>query len=132
MPFAYDPINQKFVFHSPVNESSPLAKCALAEHVDHAIIALDGRAPFAGDCALEQINPVSGPTTLRIDLWVADIGTFSCTYGFLISSEDGCDAYARGERTVLNLDPHSHAPQPWDEQFRASHRSLEKDLLAYA
>lgn len=132
MAFAYDPINQKFVFFSPVTSSQTLTRAQLAEHVDHAIIALDSRAPLAGDCCLEPMNPVAGPATLRVDLWVDDIGSFSCTYGFLVSSEDGSVPYARGERTVLNVDPHSRAPRPWDDRFRATHRSLEKDLVAYA
>ena len=128
MAFAYDPLNPKFTFFSPAHD----AKVNLAEHVDHAIIALDGRAPLAGDCCIEQLGAVTGPATLRVDLWVEDLGQFDVTYGFLVSNHNGSVAYARGERTVLNVDPRSHAPAPWTQSFRASHAGLTKDLPAYA
>ena len=60
MPLATDSLNPKFVFFSPVE--TPVRDCHdLAAHVDHAIIAFDGRAPFAGDCAIELVEqPVDG------------------------------------------------------------------------
>ena len=128
MAFAYDPLNPKFTFFSPVHA----AEVDLAEHVDHAIIALDGRAPLAGDCVVEQLSGVTAPATLRVDLWVEELGRFNVTYGFLISSENGSVAHARGERSVINVDPRSHAPAPWTPSFRASHADLIKDLPAYA
>jgi hypothetical protein len=132
MAFAYDPLNPKFTFFSPVRQASRLTREALAEHVDHAIIALDGRAPAAGDCCVELLDLAAGPATLRVDLWVEELASFSVTYGFLVSSENGSAAYARGERTVVNVDPRSHAPAPWTPSFRASHADLRKDLPAYA
>jgi acyl-CoA thioesterase FadM len=128
MPFAYDPLNPKFTFFSPVHDTA----ASLTEHVDHAIIALDGRAPLAGDAVIEQLNPVAGTGTLRIDLWVEELGRFDVTYGFLVSNESGSVAYARGERSVVNVDPRSHAPAPWTPSFVASHAGLIKDLPAYA
>jgi acyl-CoA thioesterase FadM len=128
MPFTYDPLNQKFTFFSPAATTG----VNLAEHVDHAIIALDRRAPFAGETYLETLTPVTGPATLRIDLWVEELGRFSCTYGFLVSSENGSVAYARGERIVVNVDPQSQQPAPWSPTFVASHEGLRKDLPAYA
>ena len=99
MPFA--DLNPKFHFFSPVHNTST----DLAEHVDHAIIALDGRAPIGGDWYLEQLNPVVAAEMLRIELWVSDLADYTCTYGFLVSSENGSVPYARGERTVVNIDP---------------------------
>jgi len=128
MPFAYDPLNPKFTFFSPAQD----AKIDLAEHVDHAIIALDGRAPIAGDFCVEQLNEVTGPATLRVDLWVEELGPFNVTYGFLVSSENGAIAYARGERSIVNIDPRSRKPLAWTPAFRASHIDLIKDLPAYA
>jgi hypothetical protein len=128
MAFAYDPLNPKFTFFSPVSANT----VDLAEHVDHAIIALDGRAPLAGDVLVEQLNSIEGPGTLRIDLWVEELGRFNLTYGFLVSSENGRVAYARGERIVVNVDPRSHAPAPWTPAFRSTHLGLIKDLPAYA
>jgi acyl-CoA thioesterase FadM len=124
--------NPKFVFYSPLRNvlADPLD---LAEHVDHAIIALDGRAPAGGDCAIEQLAPVAfGEAALRIDLWVDDLGDYTCTYGFLCSSEDGRIPHARGERSVVNVDSASHRPLKWSREFRAAHEELLKDLPAYA
>ncbi len=126
MPFA--DLNPKFHYFSPVRTAST----DLSEHVDHAIIALDGRAPIGGDWYLEQLNPVVAAEMLRIELWVSDLADYTCTYGFLVSSENGCVPYARGERTVVNIDPRSQAPQKWSPEFRVTHSELLKDLPAYA
>lgn len=120
-------LNPKFVFLSPSRKPTDLA-----EHVDHAIIALDGRAPLAGDCILEPLASTPEDQPLRVDLWVENLSRWSCTYGFTISSEDGRTAFARGERTVVNLDPASQTPAPWSEAFRTSHEDLIKDLPAFA
>ncbi|HET7436671.1 MAG TPA: hypothetical protein VFN10_18325 [Thermoanaerobaculia bacterium] len=121
-------LNPKFTFHSPVFAEGLVD---VPEHVDHAIIALDGRAPLAGDACVETINPVIGPTTLRIDLWVEDLDDTTCTYAFTCTSEDGRIAYARGERCVVNIDPKSQKRTPWPVAFRASHADLRKDLPAF-
>jgi hypothetical protein len=126
MPFA--DLNPKFHYFSPVQSAST----DLAEHVDHAIIALDGRAPIGGDWYLEQLNTPVAAETLRVELWVNDLADYTCTYGFLVSSENGRVPYARGERTVVNIDPRSHAPQKWSVEFRSVHTELLKDLPAYA
>jgi len=132
MTFATDlDLNPKFVFFSPVRTGS-VDRDALAEHVDHAIIALDGRAPIGGNCCIEELNPYLGGETLRIDLWVNDLDDYTCTYGFLVSSENGRVPYARGERVVVNIDPASHRPARWSSEFRVSHTELLKDLPAYA
>ncbi len=117
-------LNPKFVFHSPIRDvlADPLE---LLEHVDHAIIALDGRAPFGGDSALEQLAPVAGnETALRIDLWVNDLDDYTCTYGFLCSSADGRVAHARGERSVVNIDPATRRPMAWSRDFRVAHQEF--------
>jgi len=124
-------LNPKFVFFSPVR-TTPVDKTQLAEHVDHAIIALDGRAPIGGGCTLEHLNPVFDETTFRVELWVSDLDDYTCTYGFLVSGENGRTPYARGERTVVSIDPASHRPQKWSSAFRVAHAELLKDLPAYA
>lgn len=121
-------INPKFVFFSPINTGS----VDLAEHVDHAIIALDGRAPVGGGCNLERLEPVLGAAALRVELWVNDLDDYTCTYGFLVSSEDGRTPFARGERMVVNIDPASRRPEKWSREFRHAHAELLKDLPAYA
>jgi hypothetical protein len=120
---AFDDFNPKFIFFSPVR-SAAVDKNQLPEHVDHAIIALDGRAPIGGGCCLEQLEPVTGASTLRVELWVNDLDDYTCTYGFLVSSENGRTPYARGERTVVSLG--------WSSDFRHAHEELRKDLPAYA
>lgn len=124
-------LNPKFVFFSPVRTAS-LDKSQLAEHVDHAIIALDGRAPIGGGCVLERLEPVLDASTLRVELWVNDLDDYTCTYGFLVSSENGRTPFARGERTVVNIDPASHRAQKWSSDFVHAHEELLKDLPAYA
>ena len=58
-------LNPKFTFFSPIR-TSELGGAQLADHVDHAIIALDGRAPAGGHCSLELLQPLGeGPATLR-------------------------------------------------------------------
>ena len=69
---------------------------------------------------------------LRVDLWVNDLADYTCTYGFTVSDEKGKVPYARGERTVVNIDPRSQAPQKWSREFRVAHTELLKDLPAYA
>lgn len=127
-----DFINPKFIFFSPVR-AAIVDRNQLSEHVDRAIIALDGRAPVGGGCCLEKLESVTPETqTLRVELWVNDLDDFTCTYGFLVSSENGRTPYARGERTVVNVDPASHRPQKWSSEFRHAHEELLKDLPAYA
>ena len=124
-------LNPKFVFFSPVT-AAEVDRQQLSEHVDHAIIALDGRAPVGGGCALELMELALDPSMLRVELWVNDIDDYTCTYGFLVSSENGRTPFARGERSVVNIDPRSHRPEKWSSDFRIAHTELLKDLPAYA
>lgn len=121
-----DSLNPKFVFFSPVRHAVK-GTDELLEHVDHAIIALDAQAPVGGLCAVEQLNPVTAADSVRVDLWVNDLDDYTCTYGFLVSSEDGRVPYARGERSVVNADA-----RPWSPDFRNTHVELMKDLPAFA
>lgn len=131
-----DFFNPKFVYHSPVHidelrESGILSTARIAAHVDHAIAAFnaaDGTEPcFDGDARVEYLNPVSAAAPMRIDLWVEELDAWSCTYGFICSSEDGRTPYARGERTVVNP-----GAKQWPEEFRSAHETLVRNLPAYA
>jgi hypothetical protein len=126
MTFACDDLNPKFVFFSPVR-STAIDASDLIEHVDHAIIALDARAPLGGSFTIEQLNPVPAGAVVRVDLWVNDLDAYTCTYGFVLSSENGSVAYARGERSMVNRNA-----KPWSNDFRAAHTQLMKDLPAFA
>ena len=126
MTFASDDLNPKFVFYSPLR-IPPTTAAELVEHVDHAIIALDARAPLGGSFTVEELNPALTAKALRVALWVNDLDDYTCTYGFVVSSEDGRVPYARGERSMVN----SNA-RPWSPDFRAAHVELMKDLPAFA
>ncbi len=133
-----DLFNPKFVYHSPVHldeldSQGRLPRSRFAVHIDHALAAwqLDSdkseQCRGVRDLALELLEPVIGPTTLRIDLWVERLDETSCAYGFLCSSEDGNTPYARGERTLTRVEHTS-----WSDDFRARQSELLKDLPAYA
>jgi hypothetical protein len=124
-------LNPKFTFFSPVTAAVDDQR-QLAEHIDRAIIALDGRAPVGGFATIETLNPVFDASTLRVELWVNDLDDYTCTYGFLVSSENGRVPYARGERVVVNIDPATHRAARWSSEFRLTHTELLKDLPAYA
>ena len=125
---AFD-LNPRFVFLSPIR--TPVAdRTQMAEHVDHAIIALDGRAPFAGDVTVELLSPATDAGALRVELWVNDLDDYTCTYGFLVTSPNGQVPYARGERSVVNVDQASR-PAKWTSDSRVKHENLLKDLPAY-
>jgi acyl-CoA thioester hydrolase len=147
-----DDINPRFVYFSLVHfdELDPLLMlhhARFAAHVERAVSAwytslgktwrLDPRENpdqfhVVRDLHIEYLNPVVGLRTMRVDVWVERLGTTSCVYGFLCSSEDGSVAYARGERTIVKVDPHSHRPAPWTDAFRDLLGSLRKELPAYA
>lgn len=147
-----DDFNPKFIYHSPVHfdELDPmqmLHNSRFSAHVERAITAFyltTGRRwetdvrnnpdqfHVVRELRIEYLNPVIGPQTIRIDVWVERLGTTSCVYGFLCSTEDGRTAFARGERTIVKIDPASKRPAPWSDFFRSHHAALAKDLPAYA
>ena len=144
--------NPKFTYLSPVHfdELDPmqmLHNSRFAAHIERAICAWyesiggkwalrveDNPDQFhvVRDLHIEYLSPFVGMGTMRIDLWVDRIGNSSCVYAFLCSSMDGNVAYARGERTIVKVDPRSMRPAPWTEQFRDRHSTLVKSLPAYA
>ena len=147
-----DGINPRFVYFSPVHfdELDPMKMLhngRFPAHIERAVAAWyaasgkrwelnisDNPDQFhvVRDLHIEYLRPVVGPGTMRIDIWVERIGTTSCVYGFLCSSEDGTTPYARGERTVVKIDPASHRPTAWTPSFREQLHSLQKELPAYA
>lgn len=124
-------LNPKFTFFSPIRATEP-GGVQLAEHVDHAIIALTGRAPIGGGHSLEELNALLAGDVVRVELWVDDLDDYTCTYGFLVSNGNGSVPYARGERVVVNVDPKTHRAAKWSRDFRVSHAELQKDLPAFA
>ena len=145
-------INPKFTWFSPVHfdELDPmqmLHNSRFSAHVERAISAwfLANGGTWRLDVAdnpdqfhvvrelhIEYLNPVLGPGSMRVDIWVEHLGNTSCVYGFLCASSDGKIPYARGQRTIVKLDPASRRPAPWTESFRNVHTGLLKNLPAYA
>ncbi len=136
-----DDLNPHFVYYSDVHfdELDPmqmLHNSRFVAHVERAIIAwyhsrgrtwrrdpADNPDQFhvVRDLHIEYLSPVIGPGRMRIDVWLERLGNTSCVYGFVCSNDKGTVGYARGERTIVKLDPASHRPTPWSEQFRAVH-----------
>lgn len=145
-------INPKFTWLSPIHfdELDPmhmLHNSRFAVHIERAISAwyfanggtwhhnpADNPDQFhvVRDLHIEYLNPVLGPGSMRVDIWVERLGTTSCSYGFLCSTADRKVPYARGHRTIVKVDPLSHRPASWTESFRRAHSDLLKDLPAYA
>ncbi|MGZ7039106.1 MAG: acyl-CoA thioesterase, partial [Thermoanaerobaculia bacterium] len=148
----HDDINPKFTYLSPVHFDEldamrMLHNARFPSHVERAVTAWFGASGnrwhldptenpdqfhVVRDLHIEYLNPFLGPGTMRIDIWVERIGSTSCVYGFHCTSEDGVTPFARGERTVVKIDPHSHRPSPWSETFRRQQSTLQKDLPSYA
>lgn len=118
-----DTLNPRFVYSSFLPASAPVAA-----HVDRAIEAWQGRidSMMTGGIAIEQLTPLAGAHTVRVDLWVEYLDDSTCVFAFLCSSEDGNTAYARGEKAIVNHDAQ------WTASFRAHASTLLKDLPAYA
>ena len=147
-----DDFNPKFTWISPVHfdELDPmqmLHNSRFATHIERAITAWyhangstwrlesaenPDQFHVVRELRIEYLNPFLGPCSMRVDIWVERIGTTSCVYGFLCSNADGKVPYARGERTVVKIDPQSHRPAPWTDTFRNVHGELLKNLPAYA
>ena len=136
-----DDLTPRFVYLSDVHfdELDPmqmLHNARFPAHVERAVIAWyhslgsSWRRDLAEnpdqfhvvrDLHIEYLKPFIGPGRMRIDVWLERMGNTSCVYGFTCSNEAGTVGYARGERTIVKLDPASHRPAPWTEQFRAAH-----------
>jgi len=136
-----DLFNPKFVFTAPVindDPTRPLDRKRFVGYVERAIVAWNlengidtNNAPVIRDAAVELLEPCLGET-MRVDLWVENLDSTSCVYGFLCSSEDGVVPFARGEETITKIDPQSQRPTAWSPAFRHTHEMLMKDLPAFA
>lgn len=147
-----DVLNPKFTWECSVHfdELDPmqiLHNSRYAANIERAITAFyescggrwervisDNPDQFHGvrDIKIEFLSPFHGTGRMRIDIWVERLGTTSCSYGFLCSSPDGVVPYARGERTIVKMDPATYRPIPWTDRFRQAHSAIIKDLPAYA
>jgi acyl-CoA thioester hydrolase len=80
------------------------------------------------DFHIEFLAPVARPGELHVEIWVERLGTTSCVYGFRCTTDDGRITHARGDRTIIKVDPETLRPTPWSEPFQRAHRELRKDL----
>src|SRR5207237_449753 len=108
-----DDLNPKFSWLSPVHfdELDPmqmLHNARFPAHVERATVAwysANGRQwtldvhqnpdqfHVVRELRIEYLNPLLGPGSMRIDIWVERLGNTSCVYGFLCSSSHGRSAY---------------------------------------
>ena len=143
-------INPKFRYASRVHwdELDPLQmlhNSRFAAHVERAVIAFyesigrrwtstlaenPDQFHVVRDFHIEFLAPVASPGDLHVEIWVERLGTTSCVYGFRCTSRDGSITHARGDRTIIKLDPDTMRPAPWTEPFQRAHRELQKDLPA--
>lgn len=143
-----DGLNPRFVCVSPVfldelTAAGRLPHDRLVAHISAAVDAFhtgeaSGRrctgdeVSVVRDITAEFLSPVTAAGALRIDVWLDSLDENSCTYGFVCSSEDGLTPYARGERTVVKLDPALLRPMPWSSDFVEEHSKFLRTLHAYA
>jgi len=119
----FSDLNPKFIFFSPVR-SALIGRDELAEHVDHAIIALDGRAPVGGDCLVEELNPVLGGDTLRVVR-----GSSRRTRCRRRSISSRCPSARRASSSVVSMltqQPYSLVSGPAEAFPRGGHGQIEE------
>ncbi len=68
--------------------------------------------------AVHYLEPIVGPASVVVELWVADLGRTSATFGFEIRSPDGIRTHARAKRVHVKLDPVGLRPAPWTARMR--------------
>jgi len=117
-----DTLNPRFVFHSFLRAGDDVTL-----HIDRAIERWQGAIDASVDrhLRIEFLHPIQGAQTVRVDLWVEDLDTSVCVYGFLLSTPDGNAAFARGDRTLIGS-------SRWSAELFERAASLRKDLPAYA
>ncbi len=63
-------------------------------------------------------RPVVGQGEVRVRVWVEQLGRTSLTWGFRLMPVDADTDHASGTRTVVRVDPDTHRPTPWSDEFR--------------
>ncbi len=143
-----DGLNPRFVCHTPVfldefATAETLSHQSLSAKIAGAVDAFhtgEGRSKHRTgdevnvirDMTVEYLNPVRSAGEVRIDVWLERLDDSSCTYGFLCSSADQRTPHARGERTIVKLDPELLRPSTWSPEFLEAQSKLVRSLHAYA
>ncbi|RMG11875.1 MAG: acyl-CoA thioesterase [Planctomycetota bacterium] len=67
---------------------------------------------------VEYLAPVKGTCEVRVRVWIERLGETSLTFGFRLMPLDEDRDCARGQRTIVCVDPSTWRPRPWSDDFR--------------
>lgn len=76
------------------------------------------RFHFVRANSIEYLSPVRGVCSVRVRVWIEKLGRTSLTFGFQMMPMDSDQLYAKGNRTIVRIDPETHRPEPWSDGFR--------------
>ena len=77
---------------------------------------------------LEYERPVAGTGEVRLRVWVDKLGRTSLTFGLRVMPLDQDIDHARGQRVIVRIDPETHRPVPWSDEFRSMIEPYRRDL----
>jgi acyl-CoA thioester hydrolase len=128
---------ESLVFFDELDPMKTLHNARYAVHVERATTAFYGSLGFRYEFddaenpdqvhvvrafAIQFEAPFRSEGGLTVRLWAERLGTSSCTYGFACASGEAL--HARGQRTIVKLDPATLRPAPWTEKFRTGHERV--------
>jgi acyl-CoA thioester hydrolase len=67
---------------------------------------------------VDYLRPVIGVGSVRVRVWVEQLGRTSLTFGLRCLALDEDNDYARGTRVVVKVHPESRRPEPWSREVR--------------
>jgi acyl-CoA thioester hydrolase len=118
------------VFFDELDPNGTLHNSRYAVHVERALSAwyesegMDPRHPddrhedlryAVRAFAIEFLAPIGSPTTMRVELWLSEVGRTSAVHSFRCADQAGTLTYATGRRTIVKVG-HSGA-EPWSPWF---------------
>jgi acyl-CoA thioester hydrolase len=65
---------------------------------------------------IEFLAPVSAPTTMRVELWLTEVGRTSAVHSFRCFDQGTAVTYATGRRTIVKVG--RSGAEPWSPWFR--------------
>lgn len=68
--------------------------------------------------SVDYLSPVRGVGHVRVRVEIAKLGQSSLTFGFRMLPLDRDIDHAKGQRTVVHVDPDTMRPSPWSAGFR--------------
>lgn len=73
---------------------------------------------------VDYLAPIAGGDEVTVTVAVAKLGKTSATFTHTITTGNGIRA-AKGQTTVVRIDPESKRPIPWTDRFRALTESIK-------